>query len=170
MVVALVFLASMAAAAEAQTHNHASCPMAAGHKARAAEVDRQHGAATGLDNATTGHHFLLRNDGGEIQMGASDPSDTVSRDGAREHLQAIAKAFANGDFDMPMKIHGAIPPGVPILKERRALVRYDYVATDTGGSVLIATADAQALAAIHAFLRFQIDDHGTGDATEHPRR
>jgi hypothetical protein len=38
--------------------------------------------------------------------------------------------------------------------------------TENGGRVLIETKDAEALAAVHEFLRFQIEDHQTGDPTE----
>jgi hypothetical protein len=38
--------------------------------------------------------------------------------------------------------------------------------TERGAQVVIRTADAEALKAVHAFLRFQISDHRTGDSTE----
>jgi hypothetical protein len=59
-----------------------------------------------------------------------------------------------------------VPPGVPVLKARKDRIEYDYAATERGGTVRIRTADAEALDAVHAFLRFQVEDHRTGDATE----
>ena len=43
---------------------------------------------------------------------------------------------------------------------------YRYRDTPGGGRVDIVTSDAEALEAIHAFLRFQITDHKTGDPLE----
>ena len=75
-------------------------------------------------------------------------------------------AFAAGDFGVPTSIHARVPPGVPVMKERKGAIRYAYSPTDRGGQVRISTADEKAREAVHAFLRFQIEDHGTGDPTE----
>jgi len=47
----------------------------------------------------------------------------------------------------------------------RSKIQYEFQSTEHGGRLRITTADAQALAAVHQFLRFQIEDHGTGDKT-----
>jgi hypothetical protein len=47
------------------------------------------------------------------------------------------------------------------LKDR---ITYQYEDTPLGGRVRIVTRDAAALAAVHAFLHFQIVDHRTGDS------
>ena len=47
------------------------------------------------------------------------------------------------------------------LKDR---ITYRYEETPAGGRVRIVTGNAEALAAVHAFLRFQIEDHQTGDS------
>jgi hypothetical protein len=52
---------------------------------------------------------------------------------------------------------------VPTLRRLKAEIAYTYEETDTGGKVLISTANPKALKAVHEFLRFQIDDHQTGD-------
>lgn len=38
--------------------------------------------------------------------------------------------------------------------------------SERGGRIQITTGNAEAVAAIHQFLRFQIADHGTGDSGE----
>ncbi len=154
------------AAATAAAQDHEECPMHAAHAGRQAEVDQRHQHTTGVPSDGTRHHFLLAKDGGSIQLGVADPTRTDARDAVREHLRAIARAFATGDFSMPMAIHDQVPPGVDVMKARRDAIRYAYADTPAGGSVTIATGDAEALAAVHAFLRFQIRDHGTGDPTE----
>ena len=40
---------------------------------------------------------------------------------------------------------------------------YSYAETERGGIVRIATANPEALAAVHAFLKYQITEHATGD-------
>jgi len=62
-----------------------------------------------------------------------------------------------------METHGRIPPGVPTMQQLRSAITYKYVRTDRGGKVLITTKNPQALEAVHELLRFQIQDHRTGD-------
>jgi hypothetical protein len=124
----------------------------------------------GFDHSKTTHRFLLKPDGGVIQVEANDASDTRSRDDIRGHLSHIAARFSDGDFELPMFIHAEVPPGVPVMKEKRKTISSSYEPTEKGGRVRITTRDADALAAIHAFLKFQILDHQTGDPTETPRR
>lgn len=151
-------------AAAAGTDGH-RCPMTAS-AGRQAEVDARHERTTGVPTEGAQHHFLITEDGGRIQLEAVEDGPGEVRDRARVHLRAVARAFAAGDFSMPEAIHGQVPPGAAVLSARAAAVRYAYEDTPRGGALTLATADAEALRAIHAFLRFQIDDHATGDA--HP--
>ena len=52
------------------------------------------------------------------------------------------------------------------MSKLRERIRYEYADTDGGATIHISTANVEALQAIHAFLRFQITDHQTGDSTE----
>jgi hypothetical protein len=121
--------------------------------------------AMGFSHRATSHHFLLTGTGGVIAVSATDPTDLVSADAIRAHLLHIARVFALGDFSIPGQVHARIPPGVPVMKQQRAAIRYTFEPTAQGGRVVIATKDGKALEAVHAFLRFQITDHRTGDAT-----
>jgi hypothetical protein len=82
------------------------------------------------------------------------------------HLGHIARAFQSGDFDIPMFVHDTVPPGVPDMKRLQKQIRYSFEDTASGGRVVISSTDKDAITAIHAFLRFQIEEHATGDATE----
>jgi hypothetical protein len=62
-----------------------------------------------------------------------------------------------------MFIHAEEPPGTAVLRERKAEMKYRYQEIPKGGRVEIRTGDAEALAALHAFLRYQITEHKTGD-------
>jgi hypothetical protein len=51
------------------------------------------------------------------------------------------------------------------MKRLQKHIRYVFEETPNGGRVVIASANAKALAAIHRFLQFQIEEHQTGDPT-----
>jgi len=122
----------------------------------------------GFSQTATTHHFLLKPDGGVIQVEANSAQDTVNRDNIRMHLMHIAQAFARGDFDIPMFVHDTVPPGVPEMRRSREKIRYSFEETLTGGRVVIVTTNKESLAAIHKFLRFQMEEHQTGDLTTIP--
>ena len=119
--------------------------------------------AMGFSHEKTTHHFRLYRDGGAIEVSANQANDTDSRDMIRMHLAHIAKMFAAGDFKAPMFIHDKNPPGAATMAELREKITYRYEDTPYGGRVRITSADAHAVTAIHQFLRFQIDEHKTGD-------
>lgn len=124
----------------------------------------------GFDHEKTTHHFLLYADGGAIEVAANSADDAESRGRIRKHLGHIAKMFSEGNFKAPMLIHAQTPPGVPVMQKLKAKIKYAYAETERGAKIIIKTENAEALAAVHEFLRFQIKDHETGDATEVRRR
>jgi hypothetical protein len=130
------------------------------------EVNKHGDMAMGFSHMKTTHHFGLTAAGGFIQVQANDPKDTVSRDQIRTHLQHISKAFKEGDFSLPEMTHSRVPPGVPTMQRLNGDIQYKYAETKNGGKVLISTANPEALKAIHEFLRFQIEDHRTGDPSD----
>jgi len=136
------------------------------HHARVAERGDH---VMGFDHAKTTHHFRLTRSGGSIEVSSNDAADTESRGAIRAHLAHIARKFSEGDFDAPMLIHDRVPPGVPTLREKKGLVHWTYEDTKAGGRIRIQTKDAAARSAIHDFLRFQIEDHRTGDSTAVPK-
>jgi hypothetical protein len=129
-------------------------------------VDRRGDHVMGFSHEQATHHFLLFADGGVIEATANSPKDTATRDQIRMHLGHIARMFAAGDFQAPMLIHDGVPPGVPALQRLKSEVTWRYEDIDRGGRVRISTQNKEALEAVHQFLRFQIDDHRTGDSGE----
>jgi hypothetical protein len=135
-----------------------------------AQVDRQHDQMTargnhamGFDQDKTTHHFRVLPDGGAIEVTAKDAGDVASRDQIRTHLAHVARMFGDGDFSAPMFIHAASPPGRETLVRLKDQLSYTYSPTKQGGKVRISTKNPEALKAVHDFLRFQIDEHKTGD-------
>lgn len=120
----------------------------------------------GFDHLKTTHHFLLANDGGAIQVEANDAKDMDSRDQIRGHLRHITTMFSEGNFEIPMLIHEKTPPGSEVMQKLKGEISYKYKETDRGALIQISTSNAQALQAIHEFLKFQIKEHMTGDPLE----
>ncbi len=147
----VLFLASIALAQNPSDQHH--------------DMVMKHGEqGMGFSQTATVHHFLANEQGGTIQVEAKDPKDTKSRDEIRMHLTHIAKAFAAGDFDIPMFVHDTnAVPGVADMQRLKSDISYKYVETKRGGKVEIASANPGAIAAVHKFLRFQIEEHRTGD-------
>jgi hypothetical protein len=124
--------------------------------------------AMGFDQQKTTHHFKLLPDGGTIEITANDPSDVASRDAIRQHVAKIATMFGQGDFNIPMLVHGQKPLGVDTMTRLKSSLDYAAENEPNGGRVRITTADPEALKAVHDFLRFQIQEHKTGDSLADP--
>jgi hypothetical protein len=157
-----------AAQNEKPKHPHADCPMHSTHAhddSTSSAMNDRGEKGMGFSQTTTTHHFLLNADGGAIQVEANDLTDTATRDMIRMHLTHIAKAFASSDFAIPMFVHDATPPGVPVMKQLKDKIRYKFEETPAGGRVVIVTTDPQAFEAVQQFLRFQIAEHKTGDSS-----
>jgi len=147
-----------------------SCPMHKEHMKVAsqhqADVEKHGDEAMGFPHDRTTHHFRLYSDGGAIEVTANDSKDSQNMQAIRSHLTHIATMFSNGEFSIPMFVHDQVPPGVPVMKDKHAEISYSFEGLPVGGRVRIKTTNPDALKAIHQFLRFQIEDHHTGDTTE----
>ncbi len=175
LLAAVAYLTSSAPAPSQQTagegrnpqpiHDMSLCPVVQNTHAH---MNERGEAGMGFSQSATAHHFLIQAGGGVIQVEAKSPSDTGERDNIRHHLAHIAQAFANADFDIPMFVHDSTPPGVPEMKELKQKITYSFQETPAGGQVVIRTSDSRALAAIHKFLRYQIEEHQTGDPVALP--
>jgi hypothetical protein len=152
-----VFFLSVVAAAQ-----HSTMPAGMTHEQHLEQMKKdaavkEHGQqAMGFDQDTTTHHFTLEANGGAIAVDVNVPSDATGIEQIRSHLKEIAVAFRQGDFAKPLMTHGEEPPGVLTLQRLKAQLTYTYADTPRGGIVRIATSNAQALEALHAFLRYQI--------------
>jgi hypothetical protein len=147
-----------------------SCPMHNEHLNAAsqhqADVEKHGDEAMGFPHDKTTHHFRLYSDGGAIEVTVNDSKDSRNTQAIRSHLAHIATMFSNGEFSIPMFVHDQVPPGVPVMKEKHAEISYTFEELSAGGSVRIKTKNPDALKGVHEFLRFQIEDHHTGDTTE----
>jgi hypothetical protein len=147
-----------------------SCPMHKEHMKEAsqhqADVEKHGDEAMGFPLDKTTHHFRLYSDGGAIEVTVNDSKDSQNMQAIRSHLTHIARVFSEGEFSIPMFVHDQVPPGVPVMKEKRAEIAYTFEELPSGGRMRIKTTNPEALKAVHDFLRFQIVDHHTGDTTD----
>ena len=165
---ALIAIVAITVSSRAQAQ-HPAMPAGMTHEKHLAQMQKdaemktRGAAAMGFDQNTTTHHFRLTATGGAIEVSANAADDTAGRDAIRAHLQEIAAEFAKGNFEKPFMTHAEVPPGVDVMKQSAGRIRYAFVKTAGGGVVRIETDDAAARAAVHAFLRYQITEHATGD-------
>ena len=118
----------------------------------------------GFSHEKTTHHFRLSKDGGSVEAIANHATDEASREQIQKHLQHIAGMFKSGDFNAPMLIHARTPPGVPAMKKLRDQIQYRVEPMRNGARLRLSSENPRAVSAIHDFLRFQIQDHQTGDS------
>jgi hypothetical protein len=77
----------------------------------------------------------------------------------------IAGMFSQGDFQLPMLIHGTVPPGVDTMRRLKNEITYVAEITQKGARVRIRTENSDALQAIHEFLPFS--DHRSSNERFH---
>jgi hypothetical protein len=147
-----------AASSAAQNRNHQQSPEA--HHHRVLERGEQR---MGFNQQTTTHHFVLLPDGGLVRVQANASDDHAGITQIRKHLREIRGKFSAGDFEAPEFIHAQTPPGIPVMQQQKDAIRYSYRAIRDGAELRISSKQAEAVAAIHQFLKFQIADHKTGD-------
>jgi len=119
-----------------------------------------------FDQKTTVHHFRLARDGGSIEIEARRAADVALRDTVRMHLRTLPQEFAAGNFEKPFAVHGETPDGAPGMARLKDRIAYSFESLKHGGRVRIRASTPEALAAVHAFLRYQIREHKTGDPVE----
>jgi hypothetical protein len=149
----------------------ATCPLHEQHMKEApARGDAEHGAAVDgrhdtliASHETTRHTFRLLEDGAAIELRALD-GEQPTVDQVRTHLRSIAGQFAKNDFGTPEFVHGRKPIGVAAIQRLHSSIAFRYEDVDRGGRVRMTTSNAEALAGLHEFMRFQIIEHRTGDS------
>jgi hypothetical protein len=118
----------------------------------------------GFNQEKSTHHFKLLPDGGVIEITANDASDVATRNGIQQQAVKIARMLTEGDFAIPMLVHQQQPPGIDTMRRLKSELSYTPENLPNGGAVRITAASSAALAAVHDFLRFQIQEHKTGDS------
>jgi len=116
--------------------------------------------AMGFDQAKITHAFLDRESGGEIEIKAKDPADAGTIAQIQTHVKEIEKAFAKGDFSKPFFIHDEKVPGAEAMTASKDALEYRARLLPAGARLVITAKTAHAKEAVHAFLRYQREQHG----------
>ncbi len=155
-------LAALATPLAAQEHDHAHMMMARADSDSAYAALQARGMdVMGVDQYTSRHVFEDRADGGRIELQRT-VDDSAGVEAIRHHLHAIAEAFGRGDFTAPVLVHLKKVPGTDVMTARRDAIRYDVRPLPRGAELVITTTDPDAIAAVHACLAFQRQEHRTG--------
>lgn len=157
--VALLALAPVAPTFAQAGHDHAAMHPA-GDSAYKAMKARGAGAM-GVDQDRSTHRFTSLPDGGRIELIANDDDSTATA-AIRKHFADIEKAFAEGDFTIPMAVHAQEVPGTDVMKARTGAITYRMRDVPRGAQLRITSKDKAAIAAIHRFLLFQRTEHHAG--------
>jgi hypothetical protein len=82
------------------------------------------------------------------------------------HHAAVSHSVDHGQAHHAVEGAGAalFVPGAAAMAHLKSQIRYEYATSPLGGSVSISTSNADALRAVHEFLRYQITEHRTGDS------
>jgi hypothetical protein len=129
------------------------------------QIVNEHGdKVMGFSHETTTHHFELNYDGGAIDVRANDVKDRESRDQIRSHFRHITQMFSEGNFNAPMLVHDRKDvPGTAVMSRLKDQLHWTMTETQRGARLTVVADNKLALDAVHEFLRFQIQDHQTGD-------
>ena len=128
------------------------------------QMVNEHGdQVMGFSHEKTTHHFELSYEGGAIDVRANDVKDAQSRDEIRSHFRHIAQMFTDGNFAAPMLVHSTNVPGTAIMSKLKGDLHWTLAETPRGARLTVVADNKPALDAVHEFLRFQIEDHQTGD-------
>jgi len=132
-----------------------------------ADVQRRGETVMGVDQYTSKHVFEDLPDGGRIVLDRDDASDTAGVRTIRAHMRTIESAFQRGDFTLPGVVHASEVPGTRVMAEKRSTIAYRAADRARGAEVRITTRDPAAVAAVHAFLKFQRSDHRAAGHESH---
>jgi hypothetical protein len=127
-----------------------------------AQLQQRGKTVMGVDQYTSQHVFEPLANGGRIVLQRNE-ADSAGEAVIRDHMRAIAKAFASGDFTLPGVVHAMNDvPGTATMRALRSDITYTAQDLPRGGEVVIASSNPRAVTAIHEFLAFQRSDHRAG--------
>lgn len=105
-------------------------------------------------------HFEPTADGLVESVVADDPSDHEQVALIRSHLEQEAQRFRRGDYGDPARIHGDDMPGLDVLGPKSSAISISYDLLPDGARIVFRSSDEQVVAALHAWAKAQVKDHG----------
>jgi hypothetical protein len=128
---------------------------------RQAEVAQRGAEVMPFSIKATTHIFTKSDDGGNQQVIAKNPADSVQIRLIRKHLREIQTQFQRGDFSGPARTHGADMPGLAQLRAAKpGQISIAYKDIEGGGELTYRSDDPKLVSSLHAWFDAQISDHG----------
>lgn len=127
---------------------------------RQAQVERNSVKIMPFDMSRSMHVFRPTPSGGvqTVFVHDGDPRQVAL---VRSHLRKEAAAFARGDFTDPASIHGDSMPGLREMHAGAKRIAVRYADVPNGAAITYATSEPVLVAAIHAWFKAQVSDHGS---------
>lgn len=119
----------------------------------------------GFESERVNRHFYVLKNGGVTEVTVKDPADEATLKAIQTHLKKEAELYAKGNFENITAMYGKAPDSVVMMKKFRDEITYAMVPEENGAVIRMFTVNPQAKAAIHEYLKFQIDQLKTGDPT-----
>jgi hypothetical protein len=126
---------------------------------RQTQVERNSEKVMPFSMQTSKHVFVPTPSGG-VQTVLVHDGNAKQVGLVRSHLRKEAAAFARGDFADPASIHGGAMPGLKALRAGSSRITVRYADVPNGARITYATGDVALIAAIHAWFKAQVGDHG----------
>ena len=120
---------------------------------------------SGFDSERVNLHFYILKNGGAVEVTAKDPNDEATIKAIQAYLKKESDLWTKGNFETVTVVYGRPPEGTMQLKKLRDDVTFHAVQEENGAVIRMFTVNPTAKAAIHDYLRFQIDQLKTGDPT-----
>ena len=127
------------------------------------DLDARFSKALGTDADKIVQHYYLMKNGGVIEFTVKDPTDNASIAVIQKYLEAQRDLFEKGKTDADADVHGKVPDGLPRLKKLRNEITFFAVKSEHGAVLRMFTVNEQAREAIQEFMKFEINEHKTGD-------
>lgn len=109
--------------------------------------------------ATT--HIFTKTATGGVQRVVTKHRDPKQVTLIREHMTAIARDFAAGNFGAPESIHGSDMPGLSVLRAAQpGELKVAYRDLPNGGEIVYRANEPRLVDALHAWFDAQLSDHG----------
>lgn len=116
-----------------------------------------------LDKVTL--HFYLVKNGGVVELSAKDTADAATIAALQKYLQSQKDLWEKGKETAVTDVHMRAPESAATMRKLRNEITFYMAKTDNGGVLRMFSINEQARAAIQDYLRFEIGEHKTGDAT-----
>lgn len=126
------------------------------------EMNARFSKALGVSLDKVALHYYLVKNGGVIELASKDPNDTATIEAIQKYLQTQKDLWEKGK-DPVTEVHGKAPESVNLMRKLRNDITFYTAKTDTGAVLRMFSINNQARGAIQEYLKFEIEEHKTGD-------